>query len=258
MTLRSRFLAAFLLLAALPGARADIPAVIARARAYYGPEESLEAIRSIHYRGRLVSTETDASGEQKSVEAAIEIIFQKPDQQRIVATGPEKVEITVLDGYEGWQRIELVQNQAARRTGLLVKDQVKRLRANTWEHLSYFKGIEEQGGRVDDQGQVDLDGRPARKLAFVHDDEIVFTRYFCTETGQLLQTETEQGARFTEEGELEAGGVRFPRRVITRLPLDGGGQRTVTVEFESVQLNETFPAELFQVPFLSPRRTVRP
>lgn len=234
---------------------ATAPAMIAKARSFYGAEVDLNAIRSIHYRGRLTSTESQPEGKPTSVEARVEIIVQKPYQQRIVATAPEKVEITALDDYEGWQRIEDPRNREFGRMGLLSKEQVKRLRANTWEQLAFYKGIEQKGGAVIDHGLVDLDGKTARKLEFVHDEDIIFTRYFDPVSGQLLQTETEQGARIREDGELRAGGVRFPQRVITTLLLANGTLRVVTVEFDSVTVNGTFSHEQFRVPFMTARWT---
>jgi hypothetical protein len=253
MITRRNLLAVALIFAVAHSLSAEVPAVIAKARAFYGQDVDLAAIQSIHYQGRLVSTETSGDGETLSVEAQVEIVFQKPYQQRIVASSPEKVEITALDDYEGWQRIEDPRNPATRRVGLLAKEQVKRLRANTWEQLSFFQGIESRGGTVVDHGLVDLDGRPAHKLAFVHDDDIIFTRYFAPADGQLLQTETEQGARIREDGELRAGGVRFPQRIVTSMPLADGGHRIVSVEFESVTVNESFAAEDFRVPFMGAR-----
>jgi hypothetical protein len=235
------------------GLFAEVPAVVTKARAFYGTDADLDAVRSVHYEGVLVSTETHAGGETSTVEARVEIIFQKPYQQRIVARAADKVEITALDDYEGWQRVEDPRKPGARRVFLLGKEQIKRLRANTWEHLSFFRGLEKKGGNVVDHGIVDLDGQPAQKVAFVHDDDIVFTRYFEPATGRLLQTETEQGAKIREDGEIRADGVRFPQRVITSTPLADGGHRVVTVEFESVKVNETFPPELFRVPFIGAR-----
>lgn len=253
MKLRPVLLVVSLLSLLATGLRADVPAIVAKARAFYGSDANLDAVRSVHYEGVLISTETRAEGETSTVEARVEITFQKPFQQRIVARAADKVEITALDDYEGWQRVEDPRKPGARRVFLLGKEQIKRLRANTWEHLSFFRGLEDKGGTVVDHGIVELDGRPAHKVAFVHDDDIVFTRYFEPDSGRLLQTDTEQGAQIREDGEIRAGGVRFPQRVVTSTPLPDGGHRVVTVEFESVTVNETFPADQFRVPFLGAR-----
>jgi len=61
-------------------ARAE-PAIIAQARAFIGDEAALTAVRSLRFVGTLVTTDpVDAS---KQTRAAVEIVFQKPAQQRI-------------------------------------------------------------------------------------------------------------------------------------------------------------------------------
>src|SRR5688572_29167637 len=77
--------------------RAEEPAIIAKARAYLGTEAALNAIKSVQFAGTVTTTSpTDAS---KPTTAKIEIIAQKPDQQRVVASTDKGVETTVVDGY---------------------------------------------------------------------------------------------------------------------------------------------------------------
>jgi hypothetical protein len=100
---------------------------------------------------------------------------------------------------------------------------------------------------------VDLDDRRAHKLSFFHDDDIAFHRYFDPATGRLLLTETDQGARIREEGEIRVAGVRFPQRITTITRRPDGGQRRVVLSFDVVRVNQAYPAEYFRVPFLTPR-----
>ena len=258
MTTQSvRFLLATLLasFSALASARGDVAAVIAKARAYLGPDAALDAVTSVHFTGSLVTTEEGPKGPEP-VTAVVEIIFQKPYQQRIVATSEKKVgdaveqrvEITALDNYDGWHRVQDAKDPSRWRMDLLSKDQIKRLRANTWENLAFYRGREALGGTVDDLGESSVDGIACQKLAFRHEPGIVFFRYFDKATGRLVLTETEQGGSIREEGEMMAGGIRFPKKVITTTKQTDGTERSVTVNFEKVAVNEKFASTVFAVP----------
>lgn len=226
-----------------PLGAADTEAVIQKARSYLGTEESLNSVRSVHWVGNLIMDNDD--------KGSIDIIFQKPFKQRIVATGKQR-EITALDDYEGWTRVEDLKDARRTRMNLLPREAIKRLRANTWENLYFFKGLEARGGRIENLGLVELNGRPVHKLSFFHESGSVFTRYFDQESGKLVLTETEQGGSIREEGEIIAGGVKFPKKIITVNKLEGGKERSVTIEFQAVAVNEVFGDELFAVPAFSP------
>lgn len=247
-----RICCSFLLLVLLAGnvATAQDLAIIQQARAYLGSEQALETIQSVRYRGQLTSTDTIGTGETRTVEAQVDIMFQKPAQQRIVAHAGGKLEVTALDDYEAWQWVRDPADPASPRLRLLGPEQVKRLRANTWENLYFFQAALRAGGDIIDHGLVDLDGKQAHKVSFVHDEQIVFVRYFDPASGRLLQTETGRGDRIREDGEIMAGGIRFPARVITDSPLPDGGHRTVTVAFDSVEVNDPLPTQTFRVPMM--------
>src|SRR5579885_3376072 len=84
---------------------AELP-ILAKARAYVGSESVLDNVHSIHYMGTLVTT--DPADPKKETRAAIEIIFQKPYQQRVTTTSDKTIETTALDGYDGWMRVTSV------------------------------------------------------------------------------------------------------------------------------------------------------
>jgi hypothetical protein len=184
------------------------PAVIAKARAYLGAESALKAVRSIHFVGSL--TAANRSDPAKAETAAVEIFFQAPDQQRIQATSSKTVEVSALDGYDAWQRQQNVADPSKWQFKLLGTDQVKRLRASTWETLGFFRGIEEHGGRIEDQGPVVVEGMKCEKIAFIYAPNIIFYRYIELATGHLIYTETEAATVLREQGELMVGGIRFP------------------------------------------------
>lgn len=236
---------ALLALAAARLAAAE-PEVVAKARALLGSEAALDAVRSIRYQGTVVAI--DPRDSAKETKSSIEIIAQKPDQQRVVAQSDRAIETTVIDGYEGWQRTQEVANPQNRRFVVFKPDAVKRLRAQAWENLSFYRGSERFGGRVEEQGRKTIDGIDCIRVAFIYAPNIVFYRHFDPATGRLVQTETEDGGVTREEGEQVVNGIRFPQRMKMTIKGQGGQAQNVTVHLEKIVLNETFPAELFRMP----------
>jgi outer membrane lipoprotein-sorting protein len=257
MTKPCRFLAAALFAAVLVARAAAGPdAVIARARAYLGPEAVLEAITSIHYVGTLAGEETvkDQDGKQirRPFNGTIDIIFQKPYRQRVVLVSYKGTEITVLDDYEAWYYKEDATDANRKKFMLLGKDQVKNQRANTWENLAFFRGIERRGGQVEDLGSSVIDGRTCEKIAFVHEPGIKFYRYFDRATGQLMLTELGNGDLFREKGEMRVDGVRFPKMLVnTSKDQATGRENTLVIKLDKITLNEVFPESLFAVPMFT-------
>lgn len=226
---------------------------IAKARAFLGGENVLNAVSSVHFTGVIETVEKVPSAEDPNVlvdrplNLPVEIVFQKNDRQLITVRAEKFIESTALDGYDAWQKRTDPENPSKWQLTLLDALQVKRLRANTWENLFFFKGIEKRGGRVEFQGDATLEGRACVKMAFVHADNIVFTRYFDKATGQLLLTITESGGEIREEGQTMVAGIRFPKKVINKNP---GGQVTM-ITFDTVRINAPRPAADFAVPELT-------
>ena len=248
--MRSLFLRRLSLLAASCAfvglARAAEPAIIAKARAYLGTEAALNAITSLHFNG-TVTTTTSADASKVS-NAKIEIIAQKPDQQRVVASSERGIETTAVDGYEGWQRFQEVANPKSQRLVVLKPEAVKRLRAQAWENLSFYRGLEKRGGRIEEQGTASVDGIECQKVAFIHPPSIVFVRYFDVATGRLVRTDTDDGGVTREEGERIVSGVRFPTSMKMVVKGAKGESQLVTIALESVKVNEKFPDAVFRVP----------
>lgn len=238
-----------LLLALIGTSFSAEPEIIAKARAFLGADDVLNAVNAVRYEGFLIAP--DPANPGKETKAAMEIIFQRPDRQRITARSEKIVEVTGLDGYEAWQRVHDPADPTKWRQTLLGPDQIKRLRANTWENLSYFRGVETRGGTVEDQGPADVDGVACRKVAFIHGAGIVFFRYFDAATGRLLLTETEGGGRIREQGEMVVKGIRFPTGIITVTKNAKGEDTKVTLTFEKITVNEPLPAKEFAVPAIS-------
>lgn len=235
--------------AAIAGPADDM---IAKARAYLGPERVLDSVNSIHFVGTLELTANVPSAEDPNVTSEqllrlpVDIVFQKPYRQRIVVRSEKVVETSALNDLEGWQRRSDAQDPSRAQVMLLDTQQVLRLRANTWENLNFFRGLEKRGGRVEYQGETTVDGISCAKIAFIHAENIIFYRFFDQATGRLVKTETEAGGEIREEGEMSVDGMRFPKRVINKTP-DG---KTTTITFDSVTLNEAHPASEFELPVL--------
>jgi hypothetical protein len=257
MTKSLRFFTAALFITVLATrASADPDAVIAKARAYLGPDAALEAITSIHYVGTLAGEETvkdkDGKETKRPFKGTIDLIFQKPYLQRVVLVSYKGTEMTGLDDYEAWRRLELASDPTRASLTLLNQDQVRSQRANTWENMAFYRGIERRGGHVDDLGSHVIDGHTCEKLAFVHEPGLTFYRYFDTTTGQLILTETDNGSLTRESGEILVNGVRFPKSLvnINKDPATGR-ENTITITLDKITLDEVFPESLFAVPIFT-------
>lgn len=247
---------AFLLAAVIPLAAGPLRAEtaeqwIAKARAYLGSESALNAVTSVHYSGTLETTEKVPSAEDKgrlvaqAVRLPAEIIVQKPYQQKFTLTRPDSIETRALDGYDGWSKTASLKTKQWK-LSLLPAPQIKHLRAETWENLNCYGGLEKKGGEVRLGGDVTVDGVACVKLLFIHAEDIVFQRYFDKATGRLVMTETESGGEIREEGELIVNGVRFPKKVINK----SANKEVTIITFDKVVLNEVIPASEFAVPAL--------
>jgi outer membrane lipoprotein-sorting protein len=242
----SRFHFLALGLTLLTAAGAAEPAIIGKARAYLGTEAALNAVNSVHYKGTV--TTIDAADPSKQSRATIDIIVQKPNQQRIVANSERGVDTTAVDGYEGWQRFQDAANPKNNRLVVMKPDAVKRMHAQAWENLYFYRGLERQGGRIEDRGSVKVDGVDCQKVAFIHPPNVSFVRYFDTATGRLVQTDTDDGGMSREEGERIINGVRFPQRMKMTVKTAKGQTQQITITLDEITVNETFPAAVFRMP----------
>ncbi len=232
----------------LSGAIAAEPAIIAKARAYLGTEAALNSVKTLHYYGEL-----SIEGAESETPISVEIIFQKPYRQLSMIKSERGSEETGLDGYDGWQRVIPKDDKSGWRLSLMAIPQIKSLRANVWENLSFFRGLESVGGEIKNMGQVEIDGVVCQKLAFSHGAEASFTRYFNLKTGRLVLTETLRGEKITEEGSTEVNGVKFPKVLKTVTTRGDGETQTVTIAFDRIVVNETIDPAIFGVPVLSSR-----
>lgn len=224
--------------------------LIAKARAYLGPEDALNAVKSIHFTGALEIRVTELPDETKDAPAGavkklpLEIIFQKPYEQMMIVNRDATTDTMALDDYDGWSRITDRKDPKKWRLTLLDAEQIKQLRANTWENLNFFAGLEHEGGTVQLGEDATIDGIVCAKISFIHSDHIVFHRYFDKSTGRLVKTETANGGEIREEGELRVDGIRFPKKIINK----GSNGQVTTISFDRIVLNESFSPSRFAVP----------
>jgi hypothetical protein len=230
-------------LAAPAAARAE-PAVLGLARAYLGPESTLDGVQSIHFVGSVKRVDPDAGAVPPEF-ATLEITFAKPLRQRLFVRGPKASKTTVLDGYDAWDWFQDNQDPAKVRLAWLNAADTKMLRANTWENLYYYRGPE--GGTVEDKGPATIDGIACERVDFTHGPGIVYERYFDRDTGRLVLTS--RGAeQIRESGEIRADGIRFAKTIVSTLKNASGKDVVTTVSFDSVVLNEPLRADFFTVP----------
>jgi hypothetical protein len=238
MQLRLILAAVLLLTGGLSATAQTAEQWIARARARLGSEAALQGVTSVRYLGSL---ETDGASPRR-----LDIVFQKPLQQLITLTGAELIEVVGLDDYDGWQKRTNAKNSAQWQITLIDAGQTKRLRAQIWDNLNFFSGIEKMRGSVRLAGDAMIDGVACVKLIFAYREDMILTRYFDKTSARLVLTETESGTEIREEGEIIVQGVRFPRKVSNR---DKAG-RVITMLFDQVILNEPHAASEFAVPAL--------
>lgn len=248
MTKASASLLACMMALLAPAAARAEPAVVGLARAYLGPQSTLDAIQSIHYRGSLERLDPD--GVNKVAEhLSLDMTFAKPLRQHLVIRGEKVSRTTVLDGYDAW---DLLQDNADPRKVRLTWQQpgvIKALRADTWENLYYYRSP--AGGSVEDKGPAKADGVDCERVAFTHDPDAVYERYFDRDTGRLVLT-VRGTETFRESGEIRVDGVRFPKKIVSTQKTLSGKDAVTTVTFDSIVLNEALKPELFAAPSLVP------
>lgn len=245
----TRYLALLAILSAAVSLRADEPPIIAKARAYVGPDAVLDGVTSIHYVGKI--TGADPSNAGKSVSASLSITYQKPWQQLLVIDNGQLVNTIGLDDYNVWQRLQ--DDKDLRRSRILVPpiSTIQRIRSDIWENLEFYRGIEQAGGRLDDQGAAVIDGIACEKIVFIHPPNFTYTRYFDQATGRLVMTETDLGVKIRQVGEIVVKGIRFPKSLVQKQTQDGKEQTSI-FEFSSITVNDAFPDSVFDTPPIDP------
>jgi hypothetical protein len=231
--------------ACVGGLRGEEPAIIKAARAYLGTESALARIVTIHFSGTV--TTPDPKDPKKVKTESLEIVLQKPDRQRVTISDGTQIDMTGLNGYEGWHRVASTTDPTKWQEDFLAVPTIKKLRAQTLEGLNFFRGYEKVGGTVVDEGEAMKEGVPCRKVSFTYAPDIVFVRYFDAKTGRLVITETANSA-LMERGEQVVDGVRFPKSLVQVSILPNGTTTTIVTTFDKVTTNDLIPSSYFDAP----------
>jgi hypothetical protein len=244
----SRILACALLASA--ALRAE-PAVIGLARAYLGPDSTLDGITSIRFVGSLDRRDPDHP-ELGTIHATLDMLFSRPYRQRQVVRAAKVTDTTVLDGYDAWERLQDNVDPTKFRLKWLSASDIKSLRANTWENLHFFRGLD-GGDAAVDQGPSTVDGITCERVDFIHGTGNVFERFFDRDTGKLVLT-VRAGESIRESGEIVVDGVKFPKSIVSVAKTASGKELVTTVTFDSVVLNGPIKGDAFAAPNLIPEK----
>ncbi len=224
------------ILPATPASAVDKESVIRMARKRIGPEQKLKAVDTLKYTGRITDDLQD-------IEGSVVMMLKKPMMQRLEIEMPGVSEVTAVNGYEGWIQVRQAETGES---SVRVMDfrNVERMLVNTWENLHFFEEPKRRFGKTRFLGKVEHRGRDVYKMLTAYPSGSTFTRYFDTETGELVATETDRGLEVVEIGMIEVDGLRFPRK----LEAYQNGRKVHTIEFERIEINPGFEDGLFEYP----------
>ncbi|HEY1792434.1 MAG TPA: hypothetical protein VGG34_05915 [Opitutaceae bacterium] len=225
------------------------PAVLSLARAYLGPESTIDAIRNIHYVGTLERSDP-AHPDGPPISESLDMILAKPMQQKLVEHGAKFTLTTVLDDMDGWE-LAVDNANAKSRTLIWMKPaDILTLQANTLENLYYYHMPRGRGTAVD-KGPATVDGVTCERIDIEHGDGIVFERYFDRDTGRLVLTKVGP-EEIRESGEIMVEGLRFPSEITTKAAAANGKVAVAKAKFTRISINEALPRDTFAVPDMLP------
>lgn len=228
--------------ASLIGADSDeeiIQETIKKARAYLGDSNKLDAITSIHYKGSLLYSSGDLG--------TIEMVYQKPMKQRMVAVIGDRKEVSVLNKSEGWTTYERVVDSVPLSMEIFDPIRILIMQASVREAFGFFKKPNVRNGSITYEGKEKVKGRECVVLTYHHGDGIAYQRYIDAETGQVLRTLDSKGVEYIEEGEIIVDGIRFPKKMVSTFSTAIGSQ-TMEFAYTSIKLNKDLPESDFVMP----------
>lgn len=216
-----------------------IESTIKLARAFLGDSDRLDAIDCIHYKGSLLYSSGDLG--------TIEMIYQEPLRQKMIAVVNDRKEVSVLNGTEGWTTFERVGDSLP--LGMEIFDPVRILimQAAVREAFSFFQKPDVRNGEISYQGKETVKGRECHVLDYDHGDGIGYRRFIDAETGQVLRMLDSKGVEYIEEGEIIVDGIRFPKKMVSTFATALGSQ-TMEFAYTSITLNKKLPDSEFVMP----------
>ena len=216
-----------------------IQSTIELARSYLGPDDKLDAIESVHYKGSLLYSTGDLG--------TIEMVYQKPMQHRMVAVIGGRREVSVLDGSEGWTTFERVVDSVPLSIEIFDPIRILIMQASVREAFNFFRKPDTRNGEILYEGKETVNGRDCNVLTYHHGDGIAYQRYIDAETGQVHKTLDSKGVEYLEEGELIVDGLRFPKKLLSTFSTAIGDQ-SMEFAYSSITLNEKLPDSDFVMP----------
>lgn len=237
-------------LAAPAGVHAE-PAVIGLARAYLGPDSTLDGITSLHFTGSLERLDSEHA-DKGPTRGKIDLIFVKPFRQRQVLLWEKGSETTVLDGYDAWDYRQDGADPSKHALTWMSATDIKALRASTWENLYFFRSLGGEG-EIEDKGPATVDNVVCERVDFIHGPGIVFERYFDRDSGRLVNT-VRGPETIRESGEIRVDGIRFPKTIVSVRKTPAGKDLISTVTFDNILINEKLPPDVFATPSIAPSK----
>ncbi len=226
----------------LNGADSDeeiIQQTIERARAYLGDSNKLNSITSIHYKGSLLYSSGDLG--------TIEMVYQKPMKQRMVAVIGDRKEVSVLNNSEGWTTFERVVDSVPLSMEIFDPIRILIMQASVREAFGFFRKPNVRNGEITYEGKETVKGHECVVLTYHHGDGIAFRRFIDAETGQVRRTLDSKGVEYIEEGEIMVEGVRFPKKMVSTFSTAIGSQ-TMEFAYTSIEINKNLPESDFIMP----------
>jgi len=210
--------------------------VLTKARAYVGPEETINAVEVLFYNGTLAPADGEAS-------KSISLLLQKPAKQRLEITEGNNRMTMVVNDEEGFMVRENVAT-GEKQTMALPIQQVRLFTANAAENLYFFDFPPGIRVRAKYLGEQEFRGETVDAVRFIHPHGIIFLRYFDTETGELVGTQSDGSTINIEEGEMTVGGLRFADKVLAY----DSDELVHTISFDRIEVNPDIPEGLFDYP----------
>jgi hypothetical protein len=204
----------------------------------------------------LCTIEKEFQGDPHSKRTGtLDVVFQRPWQESITSVEPDALVRRVLDGFDAWQLVQArspddpVKFDPSRPESLSILglDDVRSLRADTWENLYYYRDIDRIDGTMQDIGPTTIDGVQCEQVRMTHANHTTYDRFFEAATGRLVYTATSIGAQIHESGSQIVDGVRFPQKITIETTAKGVVQ-TTRMEFTKVTVNEMMPESYFAAP----------
>lgn len=230
------------------GSLDNVESIVNKARAYLGSETDLEAVHSIQYRGTVTLYQgKDAEGNERDPMVGQAILsFEKPYSQKIEFIFEEQSLVTGFNGYEGYEYVSF--NQEAGDPVINIRsiggDELRRNKAAAVENLQFFRPFDFDMKNTVDKGLVEVDGKQARQIDFIHNGKFVFSRFFDVNNGDLLKTVLDTGMVTIESGETMVDGIRFSGKTVGLLD----GELKYEMVFDEILINPEFDSNMFDYP----------